>query len=165
MTCSCYSGLKCVHPPRRGAVLARGATVLRQVRWGMFLFMVLGCLGQEEQPGARVNSFFIRKWKVPADFMDRISHFSSSDPVEVEVEDDPFADRSGGCVFYHSLPDIFEHQLGIPFPAGTTTEFSPNRGELIVKNTEASLGMIDKLVASQGTMEVFVLEDDLFTPI
>jgi hypothetical protein len=140
----------------RGIELARGGTVLRALRWGLPLFLVLalGCPGQEEPPALTVEPLVIRKWKVPADFMQQLS------PV------DPFAGEViGGCVFYYSLPVSFEQQFGIPFPAGTTTRFSPNRGELLVKNTGARLEMIDKLVTSLGTMEMFVLDEALFSPV
>jgi hypothetical protein len=151
----------------RGTDFARGVTALWVLRWGLpfFLVLALGCPGQEEPPAVTVDPLVLRKWKVPADFMQQF-YRGPLEPAEEGLPVDPFAGKViGSCVFYDSLPVSFEQQFGIPFPAGTTITFSPNRGELVVKNTRERLEMIDKLVASLETMEMFVLDEALFSPV
>lgn len=107
----------------------------------------------------------VRTWKVPANFMNYLI-----DGPPGHSEEAPFNhDSHNGSVVidrpYIPLPSIFKYHYKIPFPHSTSTEFSPNRGLLVVKNTVERLDMIDKVIKSLGTMDEFTLDAQLFHPL
>lgn len=104
----------------------------------------------------------VRNWTVPADLMERLLKGPSSDAEESRAENDPLA---GGDKFFLQMPDLLETHYAIPFPSGTSASFSPNRGELVVRQTADRLAEIEALLNSLGPMEPLVLDDKLFSPM
>jgi hypothetical protein len=94
--------------------------------------------------------------------MQRLLKGPPHEPEEGGVGNDPFA---GGDRFYLQLPDLLESYYEIRFPSGTSAYFSPNRGELVVRQTADGIAEIEALLNSLGPMESFVLDENLFRPI
>ena len=101
-----------------------------------------------------------RMWKVPADFLDLFGMSSRGD----ESVEDPFGgDLPGGvsCSFYRPAIDVLK-ESGIDFPPGASAEFSPVRGELMVRHTRSSLDRLGAMIEELVPLMLWVVDERLF---
>lgn len=135
----------------------------------LFLLMALSCpfdaFAQGAEPEATGAALLTRTWKVPADLL---QHLLIGPPRENQEqnEQDPIAAASAqGDRFYESVPRMLEKRYEVSFPPGSSIAFSPNKGELVARNTQAALQQIDKVLRTLGMNDEFVLDERLFRPI
>lgn len=104
---------------------------------------------------------FTRIYKVPPDF--ETMGGSSAAPAAPAAAADPFAGGgaaapASGLTVRQSALDILKSQ-GIPFPEGATAVFNKVTSQLIVKNTQPNLDLVESFVDSiigQVTKQVYI---------
>lgn len=104
---------------------------------------------------------FTRIYKVPPDF--ETMGGSSAAPAAPAAAADPFAaggaaPTTSGLTVRQSALDILKSQ-GIPFPEGATAVFNKVTSQLIVKNTQPNLDLVESFVDSiigQVTKQVYI---------
>ncbi len=130
---------------------------------GWVSILVNGAKGKEAAPALALE---VRTWSVSADFMRRLMEGPPLQKEEPARADNPFAAGGRGvvCQFFYVLPRMFEIYYEISPSSGSTFEFSPNRGELVVKSTREVLERIDNVIKSLGPMKRLVLDAGLFRP-
>jgi general secretion pathway protein D len=104
---------------------------------------------------------FTRIYKVPPDF--ETMGGSSAAPAAPAAAADPFAaggaaPAASGLTVRQSALDILKSQ-GIPFPEGATAVFNKVTSQLIVKNTQPNLDLVESFVDSiigQVTKQVYI---------
>ncbi len=105
---------------------------------------------------------FTRIYKVPPDF-ETMGGGASADAAAPAAPADPFAAGGGaapasGLIKRQSALEILKAQ-GIPFPEGATAVFNKVTSQLIVKNTQPNLDLVESFVDSirnQITKQVYI---------
>lgn len=107
---------------------------------------------------------FTRIYKVPPDF-ETMGGGGGGDAAAAAAPADPFAAGGGataptvsGLIKRQSALDILKNQ-GIPFPEGATAVFNKVTSQLIVKNTQPNLDLVESFVDSiigQVTKQVYI---------
>ena len=89
-----------------------------------------------------------RTFRVPPGFLSK----SGSASTEASATADPFASGGGGTTSGLKITRLSAKdwltQNGVPFPEGTTADYSPGANTLIVRNTEENLEMVQTAVDS-----------------